>query len=569
MKYCSSCGACLNDNVAECPHCGSEKIVDGLPENENVAPADSVQNTPDESEATNNSLSVSGGTDTKKPLLGAQATKNDNSVVENDVHIPSAEESADGDDITKSDSSSEFVPNPAVNSESAEDINPHSKLTQYHNNGVYDHVDDTPATPEDEAFKKAKKKKIITIVCSVIGALAVATVVICLFTFGDFSRNPAYDPDEKTFVAEENFVGETEPPIAFVSNPPYEMSERFSDYQLEINGAVYQVPMPVSEIINSGWKFGSDEESKKILAPEETLETYFVSKDGALMYATVINFNKSEVEASRCFVSRIKVDYSDNLLINIALTGKLELGRAKRADVEKIIGESSDAVELGTGIVVTYENFDKKYAKLSYNKKSTILESVEYINEKKPSNFEEATEPQTTNEFGKTDDVTPETLGSNIISGYVQIEGDIYRMPIKVGKLLDNGWELSFNEDRAILYGEEHLFGTLQKGDVTINGVDVYNSSKSEKLIKNCEVINISASPDDGYEVIFPGNLKTGMKESDFKNLIGDLEYDFNEVNFDEYIFKNGSYTLMVVVDKDNSAVNYISMTYDKDASEK
>ena len=62
-----------------------------------------------------------------------------------------------------------------------------------------------------------------------------------------------------------------------------------------------------------------------------------------------------------------------------------------------------------------------------------------------------------------------------------------------------------------------------------------------------------------------PANLKVGMKEAEFKAAIQGKEYEFNEINFDEYVFTEGAYTLMVVVDKDESAVNFILMTYDKE----
>jgi hypothetical protein len=74
----------------------------------------------------------------------------------------------------------------------------------------------------------------------------------------------------------------------------------------------------------------------------------------------------------------------------------------------------------------------------------------------------------------------------------------------------------------------------------------------------------MSSSPEDEYEVVFPANVKAGMSEADFKAAIQGMEYEFNEVNFDEYVFTNGAYTLMVVVDKDEAAVNYVLLTYDE-----
>jgi hypothetical protein len=72
------------------------------------------------------------------------------------------------------------------------------------------------------------------------------------------------------------------------------MTENFTDYQIKIKDAVYKVPMPVKEILDSGWAFGYGEDPEKSLNTGETNDTFFISKDGAIMYATIINFYDEE-----------------------------------------------------------------------------------------------------------------------------------------------------------------------------------------------------------------------------------------------------------------------------------
>lgn len=582
MKYCNACGACVGDDILECPHCGAEEWSDTEPKKETadpveadaeeVADAEEAAEVAEESaEETAEETSEEAETDVEESAEAeVEATEEsaDNSAEDN-KEDDSAEET-EAETTEESEGEAEDEAEEASAEESTEDIAEKSDDEKSDDEEADDEesddVDDSDYDDIDEqARKAAMKKKIGIIIGSVLGAVAVVAAVICVFTFVDFSKNPAYDSDEKTFIADENVTGETVAPIPFVSNPPYEMSESFSDYQVNINGAVYQVPMPVQEIINSGWAFGSDENTEKVLAKEETFETYFVSKDGATMYATIINFSQHDTAVDKCYVSRIKVDSKDNLLIKMFMTGNLSLGKATRAQVEELIGESDDIVELPAETIVRYKNNDKAYARLTYNKKTKVLESIEFVNSKKPGNYQETTLPTTTNAYGGVEVTTPEELGKNITSGAVQIQGEIYQLPIKVSDMLNDGWEISFKEDRAILYAGEHLIATLTKGDVTIKGVDVHNLSKEEKLIRNCEIIEISSSPDDKHEVIFPANLKVGMKEAEFKAAIQGKEYEFNEINFDEYVFTEGAYTLMVVVDKDESAVNFILMTYDKE----
>ena len=522
MKQCNACGASFEDEALKCPQCDSEEVVDAVSQDTAEESAEEVKS---EAEVENT------GADTGE-------------IADNEA---SDEETAEESEDSEDEETSEELDESAVEESDGEDY------------------DESEYEFDEEAYKAYRKKKLGIILGSVGGAVAVIVAVICLFTFVDFDRNRAYDLKEKTFVAEENVTGDPVAPIPFLSNPPYEMSERFSDYQISINGAVYQVPMPVEEILNSGWAFGANENTERVLLTDETADTFFVSKDGAVMYATVINFSKSETSVNKCYVSRLKIEYPDNLLVDIKLTGGLAFGRATREQVEELIGESSDVVELASGTVVTYKSSDKAKAVLTYNTKTKLLEGVEFINSKKPGNYQETTAPVETNQSGGTDSSAPKELGNDLTSGVVQIEGDIYKLPIKVSDLLNNDWDISFKEDRAILYGGEHLIATFTRGDVTITGVDVHNLSDDEKLIKNCEIIEISSSPDDKYQVLFPASLKAGMKEADLKAAIQGMEYEFNEVNFDEYVFNNGAYTLMVVVDRDEAAVNYVLMTYEEE----
>lgn len=511
MKVCNSCGAGLEEEFIQCPQCGSEDLADNVQDDsvENVAP--DIEEAPPCADVTE--------------VASESTTETTEEPAEEDQEESSDTEESDTEEVT----------------------------------------DDEEYDSEQEDFSD-RKKKIGIIIGSVAGAVAVITAVICLFTFVDFNRNRAYDSTEKTFVADEDVTGDTVAVIPFVSNPPYQMSKRFTDYQISINGAVYQVPMPVQEIINSGWAFGNGENADRVLSNEATAETFFVSKDGAVMYATIKNFNSGETALKDCYVSSIRVDYTDNLLINVLMTGELALGRATRDDVEKLVGKSKDVVELGSGIVATYRYADTQWAVFTFNKETKVLESVKYTNTKKPYNFKETTVPAVTGGNNGGAAAKPQALGTDITSGLVQIEGDIYKFPVKVSDFLANGWDITFKEDRAILYPGEHLFATFTRGDVVISGVDVENSSGEDKLIRNCEIASFGSSLDDEYEVILPGNLKAGMSEAEFTGLIEGLEYDFSQINFDEYTFTNGAYILTVVVDKDESIVNYISMTYDKES---
>ena len=271
MKYCNACGACVGDDILECPHCGAEEWSDTEPKKETADPveadAEEVADAEESAEVAEESAeeiteetSVEAETDVEESAeaeVEAAEESADDSAEDNKEEDPAEESEAEATEESEGEAEDE--------AEEASAEEPTEDIAEKSDDEESADVDDSDYDDIDEqARKAAMKKKIGIIIGSVLGAVAVAAAVICVFTFVDFSKNPAYDSDEKTFIADENVTGETVAPIPFVSNPPYEMSESFSDYQVNINGAVYQVPMPVQEIINSGWAFGSDENTEKV-----------------------------------------------------------------------------------------------------------------------------------------------------------------------------------------------------------------------------------------------------------------------------------------------------------------
>lgn len=505
MKICKDCKTHLDDMHTSCPECGCESF---------------------ETEEQKNTQAVEKATETG----AAEAA----TIVMDAVK-------AEGE-------AAEAVKESAESVEAAED---ESEATE-----ADDETSKKPVAEKLAAFKKLKPRQIGIIIG--VPVVIIAVIVILALT-GVFSGTNRHYKNAKVDTPADIVEESTQPVI---KNTSYVMTEEPFDFQMKIGQSVYQLPMMVSEVLSSGWSFGDKAVCEGPVAAGATVETYLVSSKGAVIFVTVTNIAKEDSDIKDCCLIGLTVDSEYLAGEKATLVKSLTVGSLRKA-VEEVFGECDDVVQENKGTTLTYTKSDKKYASFVFDNKASKLESVTYYNNAVPESYE-APEEKEDEESEKTDEyVKPEALGNDILSGAIQIEGDLYKLPILVSELLDNGWELTFKEDRAILSGNETLFGTLKKGDIEIAGVEVYNLESTDCLIRNCYVISMEASVDLDYKVVLPKNIKPGMSEADYLEAIKGTTYDFDSTHFNEYVFKKDKFSITIDVDKDDKTVKYILAAYD------
>ena len=509
MKICKDCKTYLDDMFSFCPECGCESF--------------EAEEQPAKAEEAVDDASV------EAPTIVMDAVKVEDAEQEEPVDTAEAEEK---DEASEGDS-------PAATTEENE----------------------APAAKEKKSVKEllAVFKKLKPWQIGVIIAVVVAVVVVVVLALtGVFSGGNRHYNNAKVETPADIVVEETKPAI---KNTSYVMTEEPFDFQVKIGQSVYQVPMLVSDMLASGWSFGDATVTEDPLAAGAKAETYLVSSKGAVVFVTVTNFYKEAADINDCCIIDLTVDGECLSGEKAAFVKNIAIGSAKTA-VEDVFGECDDEVQENKGTTLTYTKSDKKYAAFVFDNKTAKLKSVKYFNDAVPQEFKaDVEEDEAAEDRGEY--VKPEALGKDVTTGAMQIEGDLYKLPILVSEFIDNGWEITFKEDRAILFGSETLMGTLKKGDVEIKNVEVHNFDKSDCLIKNCYVVRMAASVDDEYKVVLPGNIKPGMSEADYLAAIKDIKYEFDSTHFNEYIFKKGDLSITIDVDKDDKTVKYILVAYD------
>ena len=405
--------------------------------------------------------------------------------------------------------------------------------------------------------KPAVLKKLKSWQLGVIIAVLVAVIVVIILALtGVFSGGNRHYKNATVETPADIVSEETKPAI---KNTSYVMTEEPFDFQVKIGQSVYQVPMLVSDVLASGWTFGDASVTEDHIAGGENIQTYIVSSKGAVVFVTIANFDKDDADIKDCCIISITIDGDCLSGEKASLVKGLTIGSSRKA-VEDVFGECDDEMQGNKGITLTYTKSDKKYAEFVFDSKTSELKSVTYFNTALPKEYEADVEEEKETK-NQEEYVEPDALGNDITSGAIQIEGDLYKFPILVSEFIDNGWEINFKEDRAILFGNETLIGTLKKGDVEIEGVEVCNLDSSDCRIKNCYVVSMEASVDMAHKVVLPGNIKPGMAEADYLEAIKNTKYDFDSTHFNEYVFKKGDLSITIDVDKDDKTVKYILVT--------
>lgn len=447
------------------------------------------------------------------------------------------EDPKEADDIGKDKEST--VP-PAVN-----------KLAEYRSCGIPDNVDYSEGTdPNSRHNRKIPTNAIV--ICAVV--LIIAFAVVLIIGKGGFSDKTLETTETVSQVGSTEQTKPEKNDDITVVETKYSMSGVFADYQISINGMVYQVHMTVGEILDSGWTFTEGVVGGTLPAGDKT-ELLLSSVDGAVMQITAVNFSSDSRDCRECIVSEIKVERSRNPQAEITIIGGLQMGMADISSLETMIGKCPNKVSASRGTVLTYTESENQIAQFTFQKETGELIGIRYTNSGKPKNYNDEPFSEGNEIPDPTDPVVTPT------AGIISIDGDNYRLPIEVSDLMAKGWSGKFESIDSRLPSGGRAYATFTRGDAVLSGIDVYNPGIRDEYVDNCCIVSVSSASAEGW-VVFPMGIKVGISEEALLLSIEGLDYAFDDTYFAEYSFEEGDYTFVVDVDKKTKKVIYISSSY-------
>lgn len=294
------------------------------------------------------------------------------------------------------------------------------------------------------------------------------------------------------------------------------LSDALYDFQIQIDGNVYQFPMAYDAFIQNGWELDTDYSSEtEELEPNQYGLYYFV-KDGVECTGYVINLGINNQPVTECLVGGISIDsyYWDVNTGEVLMARGIQRGVSTLDDILAAYGNPTDTYEGDTYTSVTYDKDSFCDVELTVGAESGVLEGIDMQNFVAPEGFD----------VGEASDEVPEEiaayqapteLGDDLLSYRVELDGALYQLPCPVSALLENGWTIDENNsDEVISAGSFGWVDFVKEGysfsEMVSNDADYATSPE------NCWVESLNAG-DYGMEaeMNLPGGYSIGMSESD------------------------------------------------------
>lgn len=296
------------------------------------------------------------------------------------------------------------------------------------------------------------------------------------------------------------------------------LSEKWSDFQIQIDDQVYQFPMTYQDFVSYGWT--SEDSEFPTLEPSQYDLLYF-TKDDVRCMAYVINLAKNNMAADQCLVGGISIDSFDwdASAGNVVLPGGIVRGEASAAAIEEAYGTPSDVYEGDLYKKLTYETDSYCRLEMSVDNETGVLSDIEVRNFVEPEGFDagEISEeiPAEVTAYEK-----PDALGDSLEEFRISLDGAVYEVPVPVSVLIADGWELDTSDSDAEVAAHDIGWVTLRKGGQEIREIAV-NYADYATIPENCWFETLSVG---GYtleaEGELPCGIKTGMAEADLTAIL-------------------------------------------------
>ena len=420
--------------------------------------------------------------------------------------------------------------------------------------------------------QKTSEKKTLFIVLG-IAAVAIIAAILILVLGGnkdddkddkkdDKTTTEATDTEEPGDTEEPDEPSDTtetteEPEAGYVFEWPTELSDDWHDYQIQLDGTVYQFPMPYTEWESMGWR----SEYLPSYIAGNTYESASFYNDTMECTLYIANIMVNEASIDDCFVIGIDIDadwddISDSA--EIILPGDLKFGESTGEDVKTACG-APDYYYQGDDYVSydyagdTYEDGLEIETNLD-----GVISAVRFVNTKEPEGFEiDAGQISTEAPDINSLYVAPTGPSTDRFDDIITIDGYNIQLPVPVTELTAQGWTLDTATDDYIS-GNSFTWTSMEKNGEKID-VTLRNYTSDSILPVNAYITEITV--DVTYcslEVIFPGGLKAGDTGDAFAAVYSDLGEDYYTAD------EEGDYYSVYNYDEEDVSKRiYVYMNYD------
>lgn len=263
----------------------------------------------------------------------------------------------------------------------------------------------------------------------------------------------------------------------------------------KLDAVVYKLPVSCQEFLNQGWELDSAYAGSR-LAPGNSLSAQ-LRKGNAVLDVTIGNSGDKKEPVTGLPV--ISLSIIGNLGPNdatLTLPDGSVVPGAGMDTLKAVYGEADHNYSSGPGNPYLYDVFaytapGENEAKILFRvdgnnlndiNSVTISNDAEFIKKQEQLTAAGTTIAEPTKEVAAYQ--VPTGLGSDITSGIIEFEGDLYRLPVPVSALQKNGWNLHVSFPSELEPGDYQIV-YLSRGDKEMD-LFIVNYGTETAVHSNC-----------------------------------------------------------------------------------
>ena len=309
------------------------------------------------------------------------------------------------------------------------------------------------------------------------------------------------------------------------------LSDDIYDFQISIDGFVYQIPVLYEDMVANGYSCEDDEDE----LPSMNYSLADVVKfGGSKMYVQFMNFDINSAPKKDGYIVQMSIE-ADELDDNneVVLAQGIKLNESTYDDIKAAYGDASDVYEGSIYNKYTYKKDIYSDIDLYCDLETGKLIEIEMQNIVEPEDF-------VTSEIS---DEVPEIVGSyeaptkmsdNALDYIVEYDGDMYQLPCPVSVFEENGWKVVEDSSEEFIEGSGSGKVTLMRNNQSF-WTYVRNYDKGATAVSNCFVQDIEANIYECDVDMNIAGIKKGMSEDDFIKLIDKAGYEYETEDSSSY----------------------------------
>jgi len=320
----------------------------------------------------------------------------------------------------------------------------------------------------------------------------------------------------------------------------YEHSGDLWDFVFEADGSFYELPCDLQIFLSDGWTVSDSPMEQNVPAGENMLVQ--LSKDGRQLVLAVRNFD-AEVKDYRDCTAVIAKLTVEEAFHEISFLGR-KVSELTLENMESILGKNyyvrtNEEEGLTNCVYLEEGSSENGYHFFFDSEKGTFIEGM-IVNI--VSDYEEELAPTFAN------------MNDDLFDGMVQLDGDIFMMPISMQNFTDNGW-MVINGDTVVQPGEMAERALHMTKDRYVVAFDVKNLTDAPLPAAECSVVCVYDSEifgDTMPELTLAGNIRIGMAQADLEAALPAFEKEVKG-NFTQYKVSDPELQIFLMLSVDHA----------------